>query len=133
MTIPRELLSDYRVWIGIAVGVVFLATKLLNQGTPKEKSFSCTKCRKREDHSQRTIQAWWDGKHRFFCSACHQTWIRTKSSTAPSRGSSGCLSLLIVGLVGFGGVTYVALNLHKIEEPNNKGCSDSGDFVYALS
>jgi hypothetical protein len=117
----REVSSDYQVWIGIAVVLifvtVFLVSKIFGKRTPKESSFSCTKCRKREHHSQRTLRAWRDGKHRFFCIACHQTWIRTIGPISPSHSrSGGCLSLLIVGLVGFGAVAYLATKRHKIKE-----------------
>ncbi len=109
MRIPSEVYTDYRVWIGIAVLLVILTLKIIGTRTPQEKTFTCSKCRKREDHNQRTIRAWRKGKHQFFCKGCHQVWIRAKEPRHLIDSSAGCVSLLVFGFVASSAIIYTVL------------------------
>ena len=44
---------------------------------PEATHFSCWRCKKSTPHGKRTIDAWRAGKTRFFCGACHATWLQS--------------------------------------------------------
>ncbi len=93
-------------------GVIFvIAVFLLNRSkNPKEKSFSCSRCRKISNHNQRTISAWKNGFLKLYCNACHHKWLENKPKQVPYTSASrgGCFGILallvilpiIVGSVG---------------------------------
>jgi hypothetical protein len=70
----------------------------LRRKTPKDKTFRCARCKTVSQHSSRTINAWREGKTKFFCGSCHAQWLLTHPAARASvsaRGSnSGCLSVL---------------------------------------
>jgi len=87
---------------GIAM-VVVLAVGILKAVAPKrmppQPSFSCGRCHTLTKHNNRTIEAWRDGKTKFFCPACHTKWLQTQPprERGTYRGSSGgCLGLVVV-------------------------------------
>jgi len=78
--------------------VVVIVLFFLPRKKPKEKEFKCARCSKIAPHTNRTIEAWRDGKTKFFCNACHAQWLRTQpNSTGPNYSSrSGCLGVLAI-------------------------------------
>ena len=107
MSFP-ELFRDYRIWIAVAVVVFIAISSLLRLRKPKERSFRCAKCKRSEDHSHRTIEAWRDGKDRFFCRSCHQAWLRSRpEEIRPEK--AGCLPLLVIGFCIAGAIAYKIL------------------------
>jgi hypothetical protein len=82
--------------IGLAVAYFFLRPR----SSPKEKSFRCGRCSSLSQHTPRTINAWRDGKTKFFCNSCHAEWVRSHPhQRAPVRSSGGgsrpgCLGVL---------------------------------------
>lgn len=85
--------------IAIVVVAAFLPRFLKGRRTPKEQSFRCARCAAMAPHSARTINAWRDGKTKFFCSTCHTKWLQTQTnrrgggSAVGGRGS-GCLGIV---------------------------------------
>ena len=54
--------------IVIIVSIIFLS----RQKKPKEKNFTCARCKDITEFDKRTIQAWNKGVLKLYCSACHQ-------------------------------------------------------------
>ncbi len=77
-----------------------IAIVLLNrQKKPKEKKFSCSRCRKTADHDARTITAWNNGFLKLYCKSCHHQWLRDTPNhrhQPTSRSSGGCLGLFVL-------------------------------------
>lgn len=67
------------------------------------RQFVCAHCASSSAHNARTLEAWRNGKARFFCEPCHQAWQSQHS--APPRAYEevvarrGCLGLLTVLLL----------------------------------
>lgn len=86
----------------IPAGVIMLvAVVLLNrQKKPKEKKFSCARCRKISEHNKRTINAWNNGLLKLYCNACHQKWLADQPKQTQhifvSNRSRGCLSISVL-------------------------------------
>jgi hypothetical protein len=82
----------------VAVVVAALWFFFVRRKTPSEKTFKCARCKAVSAHSARTINAWREGKTKFFCGSCHAEWLRTHPAarkSASARGSnSGCLGVL---------------------------------------
>ena len=85
------------------VAVVIVAAALLlffgsRRRRPKEKSFRCARCSTTALHSARTINAWREGKTKFFCGSCHAAWLRSqpmqRGFARAGRERSGCLGVL---------------------------------------
>lgn len=75
-----------------------VALLILNrQKKPKEKQFSCSRCKAVVDYDSRSIHAWNGGALKLYCSSCHQRWLRDNpvqtSGYSVSRGG-GCLGIL---------------------------------------
>ncbi|MDS4069597.1 MAG: cold shock domain-containing protein [Candidatus Competibacter sp.] len=81
--------------IVIIVSLIFLS----RQKKPKEKNFTCARCKTIAEFDKRTIQAWNKGVLKLYCSACHQQWLSTQPETEQRtqiRGSNnGCLGMFI--------------------------------------
>ncbi|WFP49816.1 cold shock domain-containing protein [Methylomonas sp. EFPC3] len=93
-----QLLTETMAPFAIAAVVAFLI--LNRQKTPKEKQFSCARCKAVANFDARTIQAWNNGFLKLYCNPCHQRWLR-ENPTHPIRSygvgrGSGCLVLLCV-------------------------------------
>ncbi len=82
--------------IVIIVSIIFLS----RQKKPKEKNFTCARCKDIAEFDKRTIRAWNKGVLKLYCSACHQQWLITQPETEqPIRSGgnkNGCLGMLIV-------------------------------------
>ena len=83
---------------GIVVTVSFIF--LSRQKKPKEKNFTCARCKSIAEFDKRTIRAWNKGVLKLYCSACHQQWLITQPETEqPIRSGgnkNGCLGMLII-------------------------------------
>lgn len=93
-----RFLNEAMVPYAIAAVVTFLV--LNRQKRPKEKQFSCARCKAVANFDSRTIQAWNNGFLKLYCNPCHQRWLRENPvqpvrSYSVGRGS-GCLVLLCV-------------------------------------
>jgi len=90
---------------GIPAVIAFFI--LNRQKRPKDKSFSCARCRKIAEHDSRTIQAWNNGLVRLYCRTCHLQWLkdnpRQKHAPMQSHGG-GCLGalalIIIIPIIG---------------------------------
>ncbi|NTV47964.1 MAG: cold shock domain-containing protein [Chlorobiales bacterium] len=92
---------------GISAIVAFFV--LNRQKKPKEKSFSCSRCKKITEHDTRTIQAWNNGFIRLYCEACHRQWLKDNPlhENIQMNSKSGCFGVmaLLVVLPILGGVS----------------------------
>lgn len=88
----------------IALVALALVARLIPKRQPPEKFFKCSRCHALTRHNNRTIEAWRNGKPRFFCQACHADWLRSRPPREreqfSSRGSafrgSGCLGVVVL-------------------------------------
>jgi len=91
--------KDLNKIILYAIVVIISLIFLLRQKKPKEKKFTCARCKAIADFDKRTIQAWNKGVLKLYCSACHQQWLITQPETEkPIRtvgSKSGCLGIFI--------------------------------------
>ena len=83
---------------------MLIAIALLNrQKKPKEKEFSCTRCKKIAGHDKRTIKAWNNGFLKLYCKACHLDWLAQQPSQthyiSASNQRGGCLGMTALLLV----------------------------------
>lgn len=82
---------------GIPALIAFI---LLNrQKKPKEKKFSCSRCKKIVEYDARTITAWNNGFLKLYCKSCHHLWLRdnpTIRHQSISNSSGGCLGFFVV-------------------------------------
>lgn len=83
------------------LAILIIPVALLNrQKKPKEKCFTCARCKKISQHDKRTIKAWNKGFLKLYCSVCHQQWLaehpkELQQGIVHSRGG-GCLGITIV-------------------------------------
>ena len=75
-----RLMNETMAPYAIAVVVAFLV--LNRQKKPKEKQFSCARCKSVANLDSRTIQAWNNGFLKLYCSNCHQRWLQENPSSA---------------------------------------------------
>jgi hypothetical protein len=80
------------------VGIVTLARFFAGGRRPKQQSFRCARCSNSAMHTARTIEAWRNGKTKFFCNSCHGDWLKTQPrDSKPARGTrSGCLGAMVI-------------------------------------
>ncbi|MCX7068550.1 MAG: cold shock domain-containing protein [Methylococcales bacterium] len=74
-----------------------IAIVLLNrQKKPKDKNFSCSRCKKITEHDARTIEAWNNGFSKFYCRPCHHQWlIDNPVQKQSSTSNGGCLGVFL--------------------------------------
>lgn len=111
-----RLLNEAMVPSAIAAVVAFLV--LNRQKKPKQKQFSCARCKAVATFDARTIQAWNNGFLKLYCSPCHQRWLRDNPQTSyyepifinryrPSgRGCLGFFGLLVLLPIATGIAVY---------------------------
>ena len=93
------------VVFAVVVVAAVVMRLLRNRRVPKQKSFKCARCSATAQHSERTINAWREGKTKFFCGACHAAWLNSQPAQrglgrSSNRGvRSGCLGVLACLLV----------------------------------
>lgn len=97
----------------VVVGVVLVLLAVLrSKRKPPVAVFRCHRCGAAARHSNRTEDAWRNGKTTFFCAACHARWLQTRPAQERSAhrprqgdGSSGCLGVIaLIALIPLGGV-----------------------------
>ena len=82
--------------------ILIVAVILLNRlKKPKEKIFSCARCRKVSEHDKRTIKAWNNGFVKLYCNNCHQAWLaeqpnETRTASSQGGGCLGASALLLI-------------------------------------
>lgn len=87
-------------YIAVIVAVLAIGYFLLGRrNVPDQKTFRCARCSKTFPHTSRTIDAWRDGKSKFFCNSCHSEWVRSRPQSQVGRSAgggsrSGCLGVL---------------------------------------
>lgn len=95
----------------IVVGIIGVARSLAGGKRPPMQSFRCWRCRNNSMHTARTIEAWRNGKTKFFCNSCHGEWIRNQPrDSVPARSSqSGCSGalLLFIAIPAVGAWAYL--------------------------
>jgi cold shock CspA family protein len=80
------------------LAILIIPIALLNrQKKPKEKSFTCARCKKISQYDKRTVKAWNNGSLKLYCSVCHQQWLtqhprESQQGIVNSRGR-GCLGV----------------------------------------
>jgi len=93
------------IWLALPVLLaIILVSKFVTNGkVPPEETFRCTKCGTRTVHNERTINAWRQGKHKFFCRNCHKNWLSESEFHSPSGrhpvAKTGCLVLFAAPIV----------------------------------
>lgn len=97
----------------VVVGVVLvLLGTLRSKRKPPVAVFKCHRCGTAARHSNRTEEAWRNGKTTFFCAACHARWLQTRPAQERSahrsrqeQGGSGCLGVIaLFALIPLGGI-----------------------------
>lgn len=82
------------------VVTLFVVARFVSSGRiPPEKGFRCAKCGNYAVHDERTIKAWRNEMHRFFCKSCHRAWLAQNEEhyRVPSaQPKTGCLVLFAV-------------------------------------
>jgi hypothetical protein len=82
----------------VVVGILVVARFFSGGRRPPQQSFRCGRCQASSMHTARTMEAWRNGKTKFFCNSCHSEWVRNQPrDVAPPRsGRSGCLSAFLL-------------------------------------
>ncbi|WP_198263386.1 cold shock domain-containing protein [sulfur-oxidizing endosymbiont of Gigantopelta aegis] len=80
--------------LGIITIVTFIA--LNRQKKPKEKTYSCSRCKKVVPYDSRTIQAWNNGFLKLYCSSCHRKWLNDKPQQNHTHVNSRGGSVLVL-------------------------------------
>lgn len=88
----------------IALVALALVARLIPKRQPPEKFFKCSRCHALTRHNNRTIEAWRNGKPRFFCQACHADWLLSRppqeheqfSPRSSASHGSGCLGVVVL-------------------------------------
>ena len=96
----RSKMSVYSLLYGAPAVIAILL--LLQQKKPKEKSFSCSGCRRIADFDSRTIEAWNKGFTKLYCKTCHLEWLKKNPHqdrfSMQNRGS-GCLGIIAFAVI----------------------------------
>ena len=85
----------------VPLGVIAVAAivVLSRQKKPKEKFFTCARCKVIAIFDKRTISAWNKGISKLYCSACHQQWLSTQPELEQpgliKNNKSGCLGVFM--------------------------------------
>lgn len=97
-------------------GLLLVSVVILNrQKKPKEKWFTCARCKKTEHHSKRTIRAWNNGFAKLYCGSCHKKWLRENEKPQVHMSSGhggGCLGMAVILILltiatGYGGYEWL--------------------------
>jgi len=92
--------------IVVAIIALGLVSKLIPKARPKETHFRCARCNVTALHTNRTVEAWRNKKHKFYCQACHKKWLesqptqlRNANSVSAHSGRRGCLGVVAAIIV----------------------------------
>lgn len=91
--------QDVNKIILLGVFVIISVIIFLREKTPKEKVFTCARCKSIADFDKRTIQAWNAGFDKLYCIACHKQWLEAHSQQQVIRSrqsTSGCLGIFVL-------------------------------------
>lgn len=100
--------QDFNRIIPLGVFLIISLIILLRKRIPKEKIFTCARCKSITNFDKRTIQAWSDGFDKIYCGICHKQWLESHPQEAVSsrqsigesrQGASGCLSFFVAILL----------------------------------
>lgn len=94
--------QDVNKIILLGVFVIISVIIFLREKTPKEKVFTCARCKSIADFDKRTIQAWNAGFDKLYCIACHKQWLEAHSQQQVIRSrqsTSGCLGIFVLLLL----------------------------------
>ena len=127
MNIKTDILENDILWLAVLVVIILIviAGRIYNRfNRPKEKTFRCGRCGKFDEHNSRTINAWRDGKKKYFCRACHKIWLESKpnrqqpaykqQNPSYSSGRGGCFPILIIGSI----LVFGSINAIKTKSSN---------------
>lgn len=83
------------------ISALVSAVMLLRKKTPKEKVFTCARCKSIAEFDKRTIQAWSNGFDKIYCSDCHGKWLEAHPQKLINNRqmASGCLGFFMVILL----------------------------------
>jgi len=87
----------------VVIGI-FVLKFIFGGKKPKNKTFTCARCKTVEKYSPRTIEAWRRGFNKIYCQQCHKLWLQNnpnhnRQNVRYSGGSGGgCLSVLVIGV-----------------------------------
>jgi FtsZ-interacting cell division protein ZipA len=89
---------SWEVIVGAVLFVVVVSLALWPKRKPKEKYFTCARCKAVSLHSARSIEAWRNNKTSFYCSTCHKKWLNSQPQHVrhQPKQAAGCLSVIIV-------------------------------------
>ena len=84
----------------LTVAGLILVFRLSGRKQPGRRRFTCAHCATLTAHNPRTLQAWHNGRGKFFCDACHGEWT-AKHSAPPLAYQAeaerrGCLGMVAV-------------------------------------
>jgi len=92
--------KDLNKLIPFGIIAIITISFLSRQKKPKEKNFTCARCKVSAEFDKRTIEAWNKGVLKIYCSACHQQWLSNQPEIEQPiqfRGSrSGCLGVFAI-------------------------------------
>jgi len=90
---PLALLVLLLTIVGLA-GVFYYGRRQ----QPGRRRFACAHCATPTVHNERTLEAWRNGKAKFFCDRCHGEWLQNHSAPPlayqAESGRAGCLGTL---------------------------------------
>ncbi|CDI03154.1 putative Cold-shock DNA-binding domain family protein [Candidatus Competibacter denitrificans Run_A_D11] len=95
-------IQDVNKIILLGVFVIISVIIFLRKKTPKEKAFTCARCKSIASFDKRTIQAWNAGFDKLYCIACHKQWLEAHSQQQVIRSrqsTSGCLGIFVLLLL----------------------------------
>lgn len=87
--------------VGVILGIIFLVMIVFARGSssrrqPKDKFFSCWRCKKLTPHNRRTIEAWRNDKSHFFCGVCHTQWLQSHPAPVVQRSRSSPVASFVL-------------------------------------
>lgn len=92
-------IQDVNKIILLGVFVLISIAIFLRDKTPKEKVFTCARCKSIASFDKRTIKAWNAGFDKLYCIACHKQWLEAHSHQQVIRSrqsTSGCLGIFVL-------------------------------------
>lgn len=91
--------KDFNKLIPFGIFTIAAIVFFSRQKNPKEKNFTCARCKVIAEFDKRTIHAWNKGVSKLYCSSCHKKWLSTQPEIEqPVKirdNKSGCLGMFI--------------------------------------
>ncbi|MBK8508285.1 MAG: cold shock domain-containing protein [Candidatus Competibacteraceae bacterium] len=94
-------IQDFNKIMPFGVFLIISVMILLRKRIPKEKFFTCARCKSITDFDKRTIQAWSEGFDKIYCSICHKQWLEShpQESVRNRQSAGGCLGFFVAMLL----------------------------------